>query len=421
MNRPVPMGFTAMVGRDLCKALDFAHNFQLLTGERAPIVHRDVSPGNVMVTYEGHVKVIDFGVAKAAHSLSRTMTGSIKGSHGYMSPEQARGAPVDARSDLFSTGALMHELMTGRPLFLRDSELATFRGILRDDIPTPTSMNPGVPKALSEVVMTALARNPDGRFPSAGKMSKAFAGAIPSLIYADTDAKALMTELFAEQAAQTRSLFTLADRQADVAKLEVAAAKLQEPTPARRDERPMARGHQSGTDAFGRLPTGVMALADVREKVSPFDVAGVEPTVEGAVVLTIDDSEISSDFVEAHLETHGFPVLRCASPSAAMAQFEQRLPDLVLLDVVMPEMNGFQLCRRLRELSTQRPFLPILFLTAQSSNEERLEGITAGGDDFVQKPFQPDELVALVRAHLKRAAFLELTHAKSRAQARRRG
>jgi CheY-like chemotaxis protein len=421
LNRPVPMGFTAMVGRDLCKALDFAHNFQLLTGERAPIIHRDVSPGNVMVTYEGTVKVIDFGVAKAANSLSRTMTGSIKGSHGYMSPEQARGAPLDARSDLFSAGAVMHEMMTGRPLFLRDSELATFRGILRDDIPAPIAMNPGVPRPLSDAVMTALARSPDGRYPGALKMSKAFGQAIPSMIYSDTDAKALMTELFAEQAAQTRALFGLADHQADVVKLEAAAAKLQEPAPTKRDERPIAQLHSPGTDAFGRLPTGVMRLEDVRDQMSPFDVAAAEPVVEGAVVLSVDDSEISSDFIEAHLETHGFPVLRCETGVKALAQFAQRLPDLVLLDVVMPEMNGIQLCRMLRERSTQRPFLPILFLTASSSDEERLEGIAAGGDDFIRKPFQPEELIALVRAHLRRAAFLELTHAKARAQARRSG
>jgi serine/threonine protein kinase/CheY-like chemotaxis protein len=421
MNRPVPMGFTAMVGRDLCKALDFAHNFQMLTGERAPIIHRDVSPGNVMVTYEGTVKVIDFGVAKAANSLSRTMTGSIKGSHGYMSPEQARGAPLDSRSDLFSAGALLHELMTGRPLFLRDSELATFRGILRDDIPAPITMNPGVPRPLSDVVMTALARSPDGRFPSALKMSKALAGAIPSLIYSDADAKALMTELFGEQASQTRALFALADKQVDTVKLEAAAAKLQEPTPGKKDERPLAEKHVAGTDAFGRLPTGVMHLDDLRSELSPFDVAAAEPVVEGAVVLSVDDSEISSDFIEAHLETHGFPVLRCGSPAQALAQFEQRLPDLVLLDVVMPEMNGIQLCRKLRERSTQRPFLPILFLSASISEDERLEGIAAGGDDFIRKPFNAEELIALVRAHLRRAQFLELTHAKARVQARRSG
>ena len=106
LKRPVPVGFTAMVGKDLCKALDCAHNYHQRNGELAPIIHRDVSPANVMVTYDGQVKVIDFGVAKAAGSLSRTATGNIKGSRGYMSPEQARGAPLDPRSDIFSAGVM---------------------------------------------------------------------------------------------------------------------------------------------------------------------------------------------------------------------------------------------------------------------------------------------------------------------------
>ena len=416
MNRPVPMGFTAMIGRDLCKALDAAHNHQQLTGERAPIIHRDVSPGNVMVTYDGLVKVIDFGVAKATNTLSRTMTGNIKGSHGYMSPEQARGAPLDARSDLFSAGAVLHELMTGRPLFLRDSELATFRGILRDEIPTPMALNPGVPKALSEAVMIALGRNPEARYPSAIKMARALQGAIPSLIFTEEEAGALMGELFNDARSLTRALFQLADDKAPAAKLEAAAIKLQEPVPAAPNEaaRPLGGAHHSGTDVFGRLPTGVMQLPDLPEEASPFDVVATEPSVEGAVVLSVDDSEISRDFIEAHLETHGFPVLHCGTAEEALALCAQRLPDLILLDVVMPGMNGFQLCRKLRERSTHRPFLPILFLTSATSFEERLTGLEAGGDDFIRKPFVPEELVALVRAHLKRAQFLELQHAKAR-------
>src|SRR5262249_30120564 len=161
-------------------------------------------------------------------------TGSIKGSHGYMSPAQARGAPLDARSDLFSAGALLHELMTGRPLFLRDSELAPYRGVLRDEIPPPISMNPGVPRPMSDRAMTALPRSRDVRARSGYKMSKALAQASPSLIYSDADGKALMTELCGEQAAQTRSLFALADTQADTVKLEAAAAKLQEPAPTKK-------------------------------------------------------------------------------------------------------------------------------------------------------------------------------------------
>jgi CheY-like chemotaxis protein len=292
---------------------------------------------------------------------------------------------------------------------------------LRDDIPAPVSMNPGVPRALSDVVMTALSRNPEGRFPSALKMAKALQAAIPSMIYTQEETQKLMAELFGETASLTRALSGLAERGAEPAKLEAAAAKLQEQQPARGVEstKPLARAPAQGTDAFGRLPTGVMHLTDLRDELSPFDVAATEPVVEGASVLSVDDSEISRDFIEAHLETHGFPVLHCGGAAQALELIAQRLPDLILLDVVMPDIDGITLCRMIRERSTQRPFLPIVFLSASSAFEERLDGLAAGGDDFIRKPFQPEELIAIVRAHLRRAAFLELTHAKARAAARR--
>lgn len=399
LRRPVPVGFTAMVGRDLCRALDCAHNFVQRTGEKAPIIHRDVSPTNVMVTYEGVVKVIDFGVAKAAGSLSRTATGNIKGSRGYMSPEQARGAPLDARSDVFSAGIVLHELLTGRPLFLRDSELLTFRGVLRDEIPTAISLNPGVPRPLSDVVATALARSVSARFPTALEMSRAIGSAIPALISTTEEAAAFMKQLFAEELTQTQALLSA---QSNPAALKDSTRELGVP-------------RHGGTNVYGPLPTGVIRLEE-EEAPAPAAVPEAdepEPAVEGATVLSVDDSEISRDFIEAHLESSGFPVLHCASATEALRLIEERLPDLILLDVVMPGVNGFELCRMLRERCTQRPFLPILFLTSVSSFEQRLEGLAAGGDDFIIKPYHPPELIGLIRAHLRRAAFLEKQRARA--------
>jgi serine/threonine protein kinase len=407
-KRPVPVGFIAMVGRDLCKALDCAHNFTQRSGEHAPIIHRDVSPANVMVTYEGEVKVIDFGVAKAAGSLSRTATGTIKGSRGYMSPEQARGAPLDARSDIFSAGIVLHELLTGQPLFLRDSELATFRGVLRDEIPTAISINPGVPRPLSDVVATALSRAVDSRFPNAKEMSRAISNAIPSLISSTADASVLMKQLFSEELRQTEALLKAQTK--STRSLEDAAQRLRE----------LGVPKSGGTQVYGPLPTGVMRLGEEpEEKELPAAPAApavdAEPAVEGATVLSVDDSEISRDFIEAHLESSGFPVLHCASAPEALRLIQERLPDLILLDVMMPGVNGFELCRLLRERCTARPFLPIIFLTSASTFEQRLEGLAAGGDDFIIKPYHPPELIGLIRAHLRRAAFLEQQRIKARA------
>ncbi|MHB8878051.1 MAG: protein kinase domain-containing protein [Myxococcaceae bacterium] len=402
-KRPVPLGFAAMIGRDLCRALDFAHHFTQ-RGEPSPVIHRDVSPNNVMVTYTGQVKVIDFGVAKAKGSLSRTSTGAIKGSHGYMSPEQARGAPLDPRSDIFSAGVVLHELLTGRPLFLKDSELLTFRGILRDEIRTPISQNPGVPRALSDVVMKALDRSPSARFSTAAEMAGAIETSIPALLYREEQAAEVMGELFAERLKQTRALIELAGPQADPRSLAAAAETLREAPRSNAGSGGLPR--PPATDAYGPLPTGVMRLGEVPPEPEPGPAAPEEAVVEGAIVLTVDDSEISRQFIEAHLEGSGFPVLQCGSADQVFELLGRMLPDLILLDVVMPDVDGFELCRRIRARCAKRPFLPILFVSSQASLEERLTGLAAGGDDFLSKPFQPEHLVGLVRAHLQRAAFL---------------
>ncbi len=400
LARPVPFGFTAAVGQQLCRALAHAHGFKAANGEPTPVIHRDVSPTNVMVTYGGEVKVIDFGVAKAAGSLSRTSTGNIKGSRGYMSPEQARGAPLDPRSDVFSAGVVLHELLTGYPLFLRESELLTFRGILRDDIPSPASINPMVPKALSDAVMKALVRHASGRHAGALQLEEALGAAMSGQLFTQAQSAALMRELFGQELRDTEALVA-----AEVSRRPMKSA-------AQRVGELGAPAH-GDTDVFGPVPTGVMRL-DQTALPPPLQVAPApaprpdrEPAVEGATVLSVDDSEISRDFIEAHLESAGFPVLHCASAEEALALIVERVPDLILLDVVMPRVNGYQLCRMLRERCRARPFLPIVFLTTAASFDQRLLALEAGGDDVIAKPYEPAQLVDLVRAHLKRAAFLE--------------
>ena len=439
-GRPVPLGFAAMVARDLCRALQAAHELTLSNGELAPVIHRDVSPNNIMVSYSGEVRVIDFGVAKAKGSLSRTGNDVVKGSIGYMSPEQARGLKLDARSDLFSAATVLHELLTGRPLFLRESELLTFRGILRDDIPSPIQVNPGVPRALSDVVMRALARPPEERFPSAEAMGRAIEKALPALMFGPQQASDLMVNLFEEPIERTRQLVERLQDGADLDTLVRTAQGLSTSTgrtPAV-PEPLLGRPVGQATDMYGTMSTGVMRLRQglpepVAQKApvprsspipldtpvkreAPVPLARPAPipepppapaSVEGAVVLSVDDSDISRAFVEAHLESFGFPVLGCATADEALKMLDERVPDLILLDVNMPEVDGYELCRRIRAHCTQRPFLPILFLSSALSFEERLKGLAAGGDDFLGKPYEPQELVAVVRAHLQRAGFLE--------------
>ncbi len=142
-----------------------------------------MSPRNVMVTYDGGVKVIDFGIAKAKGRLGRTAVGMVKGTGGYMSPEQVRGHELDGRSDLFSAGVLLHEMLCGQRLFNAPGDAAMMMQIVEGEIPPPRSINPAVPEALEAVVMKALTRDKAKRFATGREMAKAIEAAMGTELF----------------------------------------------------------------------------------------------------------------------------------------------------------------------------------------------------------------------------------------------
>src|SRR5919199_369684 len=149
---------------DICGALDFSH--------RNGIVHRDVKPGNVMITPQGTVKVMDFGIARAVSDSAATMTSTaaVIGTAQYLSPEQARGDSVDARSDVYSLGCLLYELVTGAPPFTGDSPVSVAYQHVREDPKLPSSVNPAIPPDLDAILLKALSKNPANRYQSAAEM-----------------------------------------------------------------------------------------------------------------------------------------------------------------------------------------------------------------------------------------------------------
>ncbi|WP_244237267.1 serine/threonine protein kinase [Corallococcus llansteffanensis] len=164
-GRPLPAGLVVRIIADAAAGLSYAHGARDGQGQPLKLVHRDVSPQNVLVGFDGGVKVIDFGVAKAATSGQQTATGVLKGKYPYMSPEQANGLPVDGRSDQFALGVVMWELLTGKRLFKGDTDLMTLRLVRDCQIPPPSQLNPDLPPGLDEVLLKALAPTPEGRYP----------------------------------------------------------------------------------------------------------------------------------------------------------------------------------------------------------------------------------------------------------------
>jgi hypothetical protein len=171
LRRKVPIGHAITIAAGAATGLHHAHGATGADRKPLGIVHRDVSPANIMISFAGAVKLVDFGVAKAAVRFHETQAGTIKGKIAYLSPEQCTGnRPVDRRSDVFSLGIVLYELLTVQRLFRRDSDFATMAAIVTDDVPPPSQLRPEVPPELDGVVMRALEKNPDDRFPTAGAM-----------------------------------------------------------------------------------------------------------------------------------------------------------------------------------------------------------------------------------------------------------
>ncbi|HEU4733181.1 MAG TPA: protein kinase [Kofleriaceae bacterium] len=167
-KEPLPLAVVMSVLCELCEALEYAHTFVDEHGEPQGIVHRDVSPSNLIVAHSGHLKVIDFGIAKATARPLHTESGRVKGKLGYMSPEAVAGRTFGPVSDVFSAGVVAHELLTAQPLFSAKTDYDTLIRIHEAEIPPPSRKNPSIPAALDELVLAALARDPEHRLPGAG-------------------------------------------------------------------------------------------------------------------------------------------------------------------------------------------------------------------------------------------------------------
>jgi serine/threonine-protein kinase len=170
MGIPFPMVYALKIASSVCEGLFYAHQKNDIYGNALNIVHRDITPENIFVSFDGTVKILDFGIAKAANQIEQTRAGEIKGKLSYMSPEQCMGKPLDSRSDIFSLGVVLYEWVTGFKLFTGDSEVAILKSITEGKIYAPSYFKADIPEAVERILMKALEKDREKRYQTAWDM-----------------------------------------------------------------------------------------------------------------------------------------------------------------------------------------------------------------------------------------------------------
>ncbi|MEZ4815108.1 MAG: serine/threonine-protein kinase [Bdellovibrionota bacterium] len=294
---PLPLDLICYIICETAKGLDFAHSFvDEKTGTPLGIVHRDVNHQNIMLSYEGAVKVVDFGVAKASdEDRHKTRAGVLKGKISYMSPEQVRGRKLDRRTDVFSLGIVLWELLTGQALFLEDDEIATLEKVRDCHVPPLKDINPEVSDELQLIVTRALEKEPDNRYSSAKELCADLQRYLNRLnpAYFQSDVTEYLKEVFKTEIAEERRMREKTNQEAKAFLI----------------KNPILRGGNS--KVFG-------------------DVVGVQKTKLSAVADFVDKTVISgptkvasstSDFLETKVASQVWPVssTQTSAPKIAYA------------------------------------------------------------------------------------------------------
>jgi eukaryotic-like serine/threonine-protein kinase len=324
---PVPMACFAIA--KVLEGLDYAHRKRDPLGRPLEIVHRDCSPQNVLVSYEGEVKVIDFGIAKATSRNSRTMAGVLKGKFGYMSPEQVRGLPLDRRSDIFALGTMLYECLTGERLFQGETDFSTLEKVRNVDIQPPRAVNPNIPESIEKVILKALAKDVDDRYQWCSEMLADLQQYLMSqdVVFTAKSLSSWLKEIFAQEIERERQQleqYKRVGRDGLIAGMPAAEAKLDVVENLGEAGAPEGDATTLGGPNFDEMEQAVNAAPDVSQspggrKSALSQVATTPPT--NIPRRQADDDDDSGDFgEEAPTEIFGddpAAAVAAAAPQAA--------------------------------------------------------------------------------------------------------
>lgn len=370
---PIPLEHCCQIAIGVCAGLDYAHTREDEEGRSLGIIHRDVSPPNVMLSSEGYIKILDFGIAKARSRFHKTQPGLLKGKLGYVSPEQVYGQEIDLRSDVFSVGVVLWEMITSRRMFHADEELSVLKMIGEGKYKPPSMFREGLPPEFEWVVMKALAVRREERFQSCGEMQQAledflFRSGLPG-----------GTRRLAQFVRQLMS---------------------DKPIDASLPSTPTA-GSVSVAPALQTMPSMKMPNTPSNpptiSKAPPTDTPLRERKANRFQVLATDDEREILDAVKMILTSGGYDVELANDGLEAVEKVKARPYDVCLLDLDMPRLDGRGALEQIRQI---QPSLPCIIQTGNDSFHMATEMGRRGAVTYLLKPARRKALLNAVHEAL---------------------
>ena len=364
-NRLMPLSITTLIGINICHALLFAHRKNDANGQPLGIVHRDVSPRNILISFGGEVKLADFGVAKATTKIHLTKPGSLKGQVPYMSPQQAQGEPIDHRSDIYSLGLVLFEMATGKKYYSAENEMSLLDKVREGKIIAPSKINADIPGEYENIILRSLKFDPDERYQDANELRLDLEGIFQNLedrFPSPSDLANFMYELFPSDSSKTDFSYVPNKSPHKEQKLET---------------KNIIKIPDTGTDTW---------LEKKKKK------------KEDAYKLIIaDDNLIVQKVVEITFNKEDFLVFP-VSNGDKLKEFIQKInPDVLLIDVNLPGKDGYEICEYIQN-ETKLSHIPVIFLKEiyEKINAEKISKLKSY--IFVQKPFNSHDLVEKVKS-----------------------
>lgn len=357
----LPIELACQIAIGMCAALEYAHNKTDAKGQPLHIIHRDLSPPNVMITFDGHVKIIDFGIAKAKSQLHNTPADTMRGKFSYMSPEYVFDDAMDARSDIFSLGIVLWELLTGKKLFNADNEYAKMARISRGNYTPPDFHRSNIPVELVEITMKALAFNKEDRYASCAELQESL-------------------EHFVYEQQMSLSPRRLANY--------LAWLDNNGPTPLPIDSM------RKTSPPLSRVPAHQPPRPQVKPVIRPKPQALSDPKR----ILIADDHKQIRDTLEMVLSTQGYQVTTAQDGLEAIQHIERSRFDICLLDLDMPKLNGREVLQQVR---SYQPSLPCIIQTAEDSVQTATELGRIGALFYLVKPIKVHALLRSIDSALQ--------------------